>query len=62
MIIHLPRIALDVEVLGTPLDDAEFPARHDHVGGVGAAGPFLAVGAVAEGCGLRGAVVFVLDG
>ena len=62
MVIHLPRIPLDGVVLGTPLDDVEFLARHDHVGGVGAAGPFLAVGAVAEGGGLGGAGVLVRDG
>lgn len=33
------------------LGDTEIAARHDDVGGVGGAGPLLAVDAVAEGCG-----------
>lgn len=49
MLIHLPRIPLDLETLRTPLDDFKRLPRHDDVGRVGAAGPFLTVGAVAEG-------------
>ena len=39
-----------IVVLGLALCDVEAFARDDDVGGVGCAGPFLAVGAVAEGC------------
>ena len=39
-----------IVVLGLALCDVEAFARDDDVGGVGCTGPFLAVGAVAEGC------------
>lgn len=62
MIVHLPTITFDIVVFRTPPRDFEFLARHDYVGGVGASGPFLAVGAVAE-CGDHGgAAVGVVDG
>lgn len=62
MIVHLSRIAFDAVVFRTAFDDFERVPGDDDVGGVGAAGPFLAVGAVAEGRdhGLTG--IFILDG
>ena len=62
MVVHLAGVALDVVVLGAALDDLELLAGDDDVGGVGAAGPLLAVGAVAEGRGHGVAAEFVLDG
>ena len=62
MVVHLAGIAFDVVVLGTAFDDLELFAGDDDVGGVGAAGPLLAVGAVAEGRGHGFAAEFVLDG
>lgn len=47
MIVHLSAITLDVIMFGTALADFKVLARDDDVGGVGATGPFLAVGAVA---------------
>ena len=62
MIVHLAGVAFDVVMFRRSLDDLEILTRDHDVGGVGAAGPFLAVGAVAEG-GDRGfAGEFVLDG
>lgn len=62
IILHLPRIPLELVILRTPLEDLEGVAWDDDVGRVGATGPFLAVGAVAEGrdCGLG--CEFVFDG
>lgn len=62
MIVHLARIALDLVVLGLAFDYLEAVARDDDVGGAGPAGPFLTVGAVAEGRDHGFARVFVLDG
>ena len=62
MIVHLARIAFDVVMFRRSLDDLEIRTRDHDVGGVGAAGPFLAVGAVAEGSDHRFAGEFVLDG
>ena len=62
MVIHLAGIALDVIMLRGALGDLEGVAGDDNVGGVGAAGPFLAVGAVAEGRDGGLARVFILDG
>ena len=62
MVVHLARFAFDVVILGRSLDDFEILARDHDVGGVGAAGPFLAVGAVAEGGDHGFAGVFVFDG
>ena len=47
MVIHFPAVAFDVVVFWRAFGDAEVFARDDYVRGVGAAGPFLAVGAVA---------------
>lgn len=49
--VDLARVALGVVGFGGALGHFEGLARHDYVGGVGCAGPFLAVGAVAEGGG-----------
>lgn len=62
VVVHLARIALDAVVFRSAFGDAEVFARDHHVGGVGAAGPFLAVGAVAEGRDHGLAGVFVRDG
>lgn len=62
VIVHLARIAFDVVILRRSLDDLEVLARDHDVGGVGAAGPFLAVGAVAEGGDHGFAGEFVLNG
>ena len=62
VIVHLARIAFDIVILRRSLDDFEILARNHDIGGVGAAGPFLAVGAVAEGGDHGFAGVFVLDG
>ncbi len=62
MVIHLARITLDVVMLGRSFDDFEIFARDHDIGGVCATGPFLAVGAVAEGCDHGFASVFILDG
>ena len=62
MIVHLARIAFDIIILRRSLDDFEILARDHDIGGVGAAGPFLAVGAVAEGRDHGFTGVFVLDG
>ena len=62
MVVHLAGVALDGEVLGGALEQAEGLGRDHDVGGVGAAGPFLAVGAVAEGRGGGFARELVLDG
>ena len=62
MIVHLPAIALDAIILRAPLRDFEVGARDHDVGRVGAAAPFLAVGAVAERRDLRGAGVGIGDG
>lgn len=45
-LIDLPGVSNGVVGLGGAGDDFEVRTRDDHVGGVGAAGPFLAVGAV----------------
>lgn len=50
MLVDLSAVAFDVPGLGGAGCDLEFVAGHDGVGGVGCSGPFLAVGAVAEGC------------
>ncbi len=62
MIVHLSGVAFDVVVFGSAFDDFEVFARDHDVGGVGAAGPFLAVGAVAQGRDHGVAGVFVFDG
>ena len=62
MVIDLAGIAFDLVAFGAAFDDFEVFARDDDVGGVGATGPFLAVGAVAEGCHHGFAGVFVLNG
>ncbi len=49
MLVDLARVADGVVGLGGALCDVEGGAGDDDVGGVGGAGPFLAVGAVAEG-------------
>lgn len=61
MIIHFPAIAFDVEVFGSAFGDFKIFAWDDDVGGVAAAGPFLAVEAMAEGGDCRFAGVFVGD-
>lgn len=61
MVVDLARVAFDLVALGRAFDDFEVLARDHDVGGVGAAGPFLAVGAVAEGRDHGFAGVFVLD-
>ena len=50
MFVDLARVALGIVVLRRALCNLEASAGDDDVGGVGGAGPFLAVGAVAEGC------------
>lgn len=62
MIVQLPRIPLEREMFRCPLGDFEPRARDHDVGGVGAGAPFLAVGAVAQGCGHGVAGVGVGDG
>ena len=62
VIVHLARIALDVVVFGRAFEDFEIVAGDHYVGGVGATGPFLAVGAVAEGCQHGLGREFVLNG
>lgn len=62
MIVHLAGIAFDVIMFGTAFDDLETFARDYDIGGVGATGPFLAIGAVTQGCHHGFAGVFVLDG
>ena len=47
MIIHFSTVAFDVVVFGGAFCDFEIGAGDDDVGGAGAAGPFLAVEAVA---------------
>ena len=61
MLIHFARIARRLVALSgiLTLGDAEVGTGDDDVGRVGAAGPFLAVGAVAE---LLGASVSALPG
>lgn len=61
MIILLPGVPLHDVILRLALADFEVRARDDDVGGVGAAAPFLAVEAVAQGCYLGGAGVGVVD-
>lgn len=53
MLVDLAAVTLDVPGLGGAVGDFEVCAGDDGVGGVGCSGPFLAVGAVAEGCGLE---------
>lgn len=62
MIVHVARITFDFAVLRTAFDDLEIFAQDTDVGAVSATGPFLAVGAVAQGRehGLAG--ILVLDG
>ena len=48
MIVHLPAITFDVVIFWFALRDLEGFARDDYVGGARAAGPFLAVEAVAS--------------
>ena len=62
VIVHLARIAFHVVILGRSLDDFEILAGDHDIGGVSAAGPFLAVGAVAESGDHGFTGVFVLDG
>lgn len=62
MVVHLAGIAFDVVMFRGSFDDVEVFAWDDDVGGVGATGPFLAIGAVAEGCGHGFAGILVLDG
>ena len=50
MVVHFAGIGLDVVVFGATFDNLEIFARNNHVGSVGATGPFLTVGAMAEGC------------
>jgi len=50
MLVDFPRSTSGIVVLGLALCDVEAFAWDDDVGGVGCAGPFLAVGAVAESC------------
>ncbi len=61
MVVHLAAVAFDVVILRAALCDFEIFARDDEVGGVGAPGPFLAVGAVAEGSDHGLAGIFVGD-
>lgn len=61
VVVHLARIALDVVVLRAAFGDVEGFARDHDVGGVGATGPLLAVGAVAEGGGHGFAGELILD-
>lgn len=44
MIIHFPAVAFDIVVFRTAFCDFEVFAWDDDIGGVGAAGPLLAVG------------------
>ena len=62
VVVHLAGIAFDVVMLRGTFGDFEGLGGDDKVGGVGAAGPLLAVGAVAEGCDAGLAGVFILDG
>ena len=62
MIVHLARIAFDIVMLRRSLDDFEILARDHDVGGIGPAGPLLAVGAVAEGGDHGFDGILVLDG
>ena len=62
VIVHLARIAFDIVMLRRSLDDFEILARDHDVGGIGPAGPFLAVGAVAEGGDHGFDGILVLDG
>lgn len=48
--VDLARVTFGIVVFGRALCDFEASARDDDVGGVGGAGPFLAIGAVTEGC------------
>jgi hypothetical protein len=48
--VDLARVAFGIVVFRRALCDFETCVGDDDVGGVGGAGPFLAVGAVAEGC------------
>jgi hypothetical protein len=50
MLVDLSRSTGGIVVFGFALGDVEAFAGDDYVGGVGSAGPFLAVGAVAESC------------
>lgn len=50
MLVDFPGRTDGIVVFGLALCDAEVLAWDDDVGGVGCASPFLAVGAVAEGC------------
>lgn len=50
MLVDLPRGTDGIVVLRLTLCDVEAFAGDDDVGGIGCAGPLLAVGAVAEGC------------
>ena len=52
MIIHLAAIPFDIIILRFPFCDFEIFSRYDDVGGARAAGPFLAVEAVAAGKGV----------
>ena len=61
MIIHFAGIAFDIVVFWRALSDFEIGAGNNDIGGVGTAGPFLAIGAVAESGGLWGASVGVGD-
>ncbi len=44
MIVPFAGVAFDVIALGTAFSDVELFAGHDQIGGIGAAGPFLATG------------------
>lgn len=61
MFIYFPTRAYSVVVFRRALCDGERRARDDDVGGICCSCPFLAVGAVAEGCDGRVAGVFVVD-
>ena len=50
MLVDFSRSTDGIVVFRLALCDIEAFAGDDDVGGVGCAGPFLAVGAVAEGC------------
>ena len=50
MLVDFSRSTDGIVVFGLALCDVEAFAGDDDVGSVGCAGPFLAVGAVAEGC------------
>jgi len=62
MIVHLPRVPLDIIALRAALGDLEGLTGDDHVRGVCAAGPFLAVQAVTERGGHGLARELVVDG